>query len=75
MIPQDWKWPLERICITEAYPGILDATKEGGYNTEFSFKVWAETPNAQRNDNMKEWFNHPVTGKVMTNSSNANSNN
>jgi hypothetical protein len=67
MVPTDWAWPTERTKITEAYPGILDATKEGGYNTEFSFKVWAETPDAKRTDDMKEWFKHFVIGKTMTN--------
>ena len=74
MIPADWRWPLERICVTEAYPGAPTET-EGVYDDTFSFAKWAETPDAQRTDNMREWFNHPVTGKVMTNSSNANSNN
>ena len=74
MIPADWRWPLERICVTEAYPGAPTET-EGVYDNTFSFAKWAETPDAQRTDDMRKWFNHPVTGKVMTNSSNANSNN
>lgn len=66
MVPQDWRWPLERICVTEAYPGAPTAT-EGVYNDEYSFTKWAETPDAQRTDAMKEWFMYPVIGKTMTN--------
>ena len=66
MIPTDWRWPLERICVTEAYPGAATST-EGVYNNEYSFGKWAETPDAQRTDAMREWFKHPVIGKTMTN--------
>jgi hypothetical protein len=66
MVPADWRWPLERICVTEAYPGAPTAT-EGVYNTDYSFATWAETPDAQRTDAMKEWFKYPVIGKTMTN--------
>lgn len=66
MIPADWKWPLERICVTEAYPGAPTST-EGVYNEEFSFAKWAETSDAQRTDDMREWFKYPATGKTMTN--------
>jgi hypothetical protein len=66
MIPDDWRWPLERICVTEAYPGAATST-EGVYNNEYSFGKWAETPDAQRTDAMREWFKHPVIGKTMTN--------
>jgi hypothetical protein len=66
MVPQDWRWPLERICVTEAYPGAATST-EGVYNEDFSFAKWAETPDAQRTDAMKEWFKYPVIGKTMTN--------
>ena len=66
MVPQDWRWPLERICITEAYPGAKTAT-EGVYNTEYSFATWAETPDVSRTDAMREWFKHYVEGKTMTN--------
>ena len=66
MIPTDWRWPLERICVTEAYPGAPTST-EGVYNEDFSFAKWAETPDAQRTDDMREWFKYPVIGKTMTN--------
>lgn len=66
MIPSDWRWPLERICVTEAYPGAPTST-EGVYNEDFSFAKWAETPDAQRTDAMREWFKYPVIGKTMTN--------
>lgn len=66
MVPQDWRWPLERICVTEAYPGAPTAT-EGVYNTDYSFATWAETPDAQRTEENKQWFMYPVIGKTMTN--------
>ncbi len=66
MVPQDWRWPKERICITEAYPGA-ETDEEGVYDTEFSFATWAETADGQRTDAMREWFKHPVIGKTMVN--------
>lgn len=66
MVPEDWRWPLERICVTEAYPGAETAV-EGVYNEDYSFAKWAETPDAQRTDAMKEWYKYPVIGKTMTN--------
>jgi len=66
MIPTDWRWPLERICVTEAYPGAPTST-EGVYNKDFSFAKWAETADAQRTDDMREWFKYPADGKTMTN--------
>jgi hypothetical protein len=74
MVPTDWAWPTERTKITEAYPGKATSTPNV-YDENFSFKKWAETPDAQRTDDMRKWFNHPVTGKVMTNTNNNNSNN
>ncbi len=73
MIPNDWRWPTERTCITKAYPGAETST-EGVYDKDYSFAKWAETPNDQRTDNMKEWFKHPIIGLTMTNAS-TNSNN
>ena len=73
MIPADWRWPLERICVTEAYPGAATLT-EGVYNKEFSFAKWAETSDAQRTNDMREWFKHPAKGKTMTNESPATNN-
>lgn len=64
MIPSNWRWPLERICITEAYPGKPTGT---GYNINYSFKKWAETPNNRRTNAMKSWFEYPSEGKTMTN--------
>ncbi len=78
MVPTDWAWPTERTNIREAYAGTNDANKvtiEGTDFPENSFTVWGGTAAASRNATMNGWFNHPVTGKVMTNSSNANSNN
>ena len=74
MVPTDWAWPTERTKITEAYPGKATSTPNV-YDENFSFKKWAETPDAQRTDDMRKWFNHPVPGKVMTNTNNNNSNN
>ena len=78
MVPTDWAWPTERTNVREAYAGTEDAEKETIEGTEFpvnSFTVWGGTAAASRTAIMNGWFNHPVTGKVMTNSSNANSNN
>ena len=78
MVPTDWAWPTERTNIREAYAGTNDANKVTIEGTEFpenSFTVWGGTAAASRNATMNGWFKHPVTGKVMTNSSNANSNN
>lgn len=76
MIPNDWRWPTERTCVTEAYPGKNTAgTGEPVvFDDEYSFRKWAETPNADRTDAMKSWFNYYLKGKTMTNAS-TNSNN
>jgi hypothetical protein len=66
MIPEDWRWPLERICITEAYPGKATAV-ENVYDEEFSFAKWAETIDANRTEAMRSWFKYPVEGKTMIN--------
>ena len=78
MVPTDWAWPTERTNIREAYAGTNDANKVTIEGTEFpenSFTVWGGTAAASRNATMNGWFNHPVTGKVMTNTNNNNSNN
>lgn len=72
MIPVDWRWPLERIIVTEAYPGTADAetvTIDGVNYPVNSFDAWAATPAADRTPAMNGWYNHPNTGKTMTNSS------
>lgn len=71
MIPNDWRWPTERTCVTEAYPGKNTAgTGEPVvFDDEYSFRKWAETPNADRTDAMKSWFNYYLKGKTMTNAS------
>ena len=66
MVPEDWRWPVERICITEAYPGKATAV-ENVYDIEFSFAKWAETIDANRTEAMRSWFKYPVMGKTMTN--------
>ena len=76
MIPVDWRWPLERIIVTEAYPGTTDAETVtiGGVNYPVnSFDAWAATPAAQRTADM-DWYNHPNTGLTMTNTSPATNN-
>ena len=78
MVPTDWAWPTERTNIREAYAGTDDANKVTIEGTEFpenSFTVWGGTAAESRNATMNGWFNHPVTGKVMTNTNNNNSNN
>ena len=77
MVPTDWAWPLERINVKEAYPGTSDATKETISGVEYpanSFAAWGGTPAADRTSVMEGWYNHPATGKTMTNAS-TNSNN
>ena len=78
MVPTDWAWPTERTNVREAYAGTDDANKVTIEGTEFpenSFTVWGGTAAESRNATMNGWFNHPVTGKVMTNTNNNNSNN
>ena len=78
MVPTDWAWPTERTNVREAYAGTDDANKvtiEGTGFPENSFTVWGGTAAESRNATMNGWFNHPVTGKVMTNTNNNNSNN
>jgi hypothetical protein len=72
MIPVDWRWPLERIIVTEAYPGTSNADKVTIDGVDYpvnSFDAWAATPAADRTPAMNGWYNHPNTGKTMTNSS------
>lgn len=80
MIPTDWAWPTERTIITEAYPGTSDVDEKaiggneekkinGGNYPVNSFAAWAATPAADRTPTMNGWFNHPNTGKTMTNTS------
>ena len=71
MIPNDWRWPTERTCVTEAYPGknTANAGEPVVFDDEYSFRKWAETPNADRTDAMKSWFNYYLEGKTMTNAS------
>jgi len=71
MIPNDWRWPTERTCVTEAYPGknTANAGEPVVFDDEYSFRKWAETPNADRTDAMKSWFNYYLKGKTMTNAS------
>ncbi len=70
MIPVDWRWPLERIIVTEAYPGTSDAetvTIDGVDYPVNSFDAWAATPAGDRTPAMKGWYNYPNTGKTMVN--------
>ena len=72
MIPVDWRWPLERIIVTEAYPGTSNADKVTIDGVDYpvnSFDAWAATPAADRTPAMNGWYNNPNTGKTMTNSS------
>ncbi len=74
MIPNDWRWPTERTCVTEAYPGknTANAGEPVVFDDEYSFRKWAETPNDERTDAMKSWFNYYLEGKTMTNASATN---
>lgn len=74
MIPNDWAWPVERTCVTEAYPGTDEAQtisiSVNGISIECkenSFSAWAATIDNERSAIMKSWFNYPATGKVINN--------
>jgi hypothetical protein len=71
MIPNNWRWPQERTIITDAYPGekIPDSNN---YNDALSFKKWAETTGANRDD--IDWYNYPVTGNTFSLTDNATNN-
>ncbi len=71
MIPNNWRWPQERTIITEAYPGKKIAGSDE-YDENFSFKKWAETTGADR-DNI-DWYNNPVKGKTFSIADNATNN-
>lgn len=55
IIPWDWKWPVERVCITNAY----NKTNSDELEADQSFANYAE--NAGHAEN---WFKYP-TGSVM----------
>jgi len=59
IIPENWKWPIERVNITNAYKK-LDADAEGEGNEDQSFASFAETVGSALN-----WFKYP-TGQVYT---------
>lgn len=72
MVPTDWAWPLERINVKEAYPGTSD-TKVTISGVEYpvnSFAAWGGTPAANRTSEMEDWYNNPLSGKVMINTNN-----
>ena len=72
MVPTDWAWPLERINVKEAYPGTSD-TKVTISGVEYpvnSFAAWGGTPAAERTSEMEDWYNNPLSGKVMINTNN-----
>ncbi len=72
MVPTDWAWPLERINVKEAYPGTSD-TKVTISGVEYpvnSFAAWGGTPATNRTSEMEDWYNNPLSGKVMINTNN-----
>lgn len=72
MVPTDWAWPLERINVKEAYPGTSD-TKVTISGVEYpvnSFAAWGGTPAANRTSEMEDWYNNPLSGKVMIDTNN-----
>ena len=64
MVPNDWRWPLETIKIYDAYPG-QETDVEGVFNTDFSFKTWAETAAGSRTEENEKWIENPLIGKTM----------
>ena len=74
MIPNDWAWPKERVCIKDAYVGSKEAKdvaidESGNTHKEDSFSVWAAT--LERTKIMNTWFNYPVPGSTMNNTATA----
>ncbi len=70
MIPNDWAWPKERVCIKDAYVGSKEAEdvaidESGNTFKKNSFAVWAAT--LDRDDVMNGWYNFPVGGSTMKN--------
>lgn len=70
MIPMDWAWPKERVCIKDAYLGSEKAEdvaidESGNTFKKNSFAVWAAT--LDRDAVMNGWYNFPVEGSTMKN--------
>lgn len=70
MIPMDWAWPKERVCIKDAYIGSEEAEdvaidESGNTFKKNSFAVWAAT--LDRDAVMNGWYNFPVEGSTMKN--------
>ena len=70
MIPMDWAWPKERVCIKDAYLGSAEAEdvaidESGNTFKKNSFAVWAAT--LDRDAVMNGWYNFPVEGSTMKN--------
>jgi hypothetical protein len=70
MIPIDWAWPKERVCIKDAYLGSEKAEnvaidESGNTFKKNSFAVWAAT--LERDAVMNGWYNFPVEGSTMKN--------
>ena len=64
MIPNNWRWPQEREIITAAYKGKKNAENaEVEYDETLSFKKWAETTGAARDE--IEWYKYPVPGNTV----------
>jgi hypothetical protein len=73
MIPNNWRWPQERTIITAAYKGKKNAENaEVEYDETLSFKKWAETTGAARDE--IEWYNNPDEGKTFSIAGNATNN-
>jgi hypothetical protein len=61
IIPADWKWPRERVCIKNAYKQT-NATAEPEDDRDQSFEKYASKKNTTKR--AKNWFKYP-TGSVM----------
>ncbi len=61
VIPADWKWPKERVCIKNAY-NQTNATAEPEDDKDQSFEMYAKKENTT--ERAKNWYKYP-TGSVM----------
>ena len=59
VIPDDWKWPTERVCVTDAYNAERAYNDNDGNPVDQSFSTYAAVTGGA-----EKWFKYP-TGSVM----------
>lgn len=50
VIPEDWAWPVEYVCIKDAYPDFVEFAKDASVNDE----------------TIRQWYKNPVKDLVVT---------